>query len=92
MNCLPRIPILLILLLALCSTAFAEVEAVRGKRYRLTKRHGPWMIMVADIRDVPPELRKEGGMTALQAADLVSALADEDAHIDEHSGLQPSFP
>ena len=71
MNCLHRIPTLLILLLALCSTVFAEVEAVRGKRYRLTKRHGPWMIMVADIRDVPPEQRKDGGMTALQAADEI---------------------
>lgn len=52
------------------NSATAEIEAVKGKRYTLTKQHGPWMIMVASIRDVTDESRrKKDGMTAWQAAD-----------------------
>lgn len=57
------------LTLCLSASATAKVEAVRGKRYRLSPNHGPWMIMVAALRDVPEERRTEGGMTAWQAAD-----------------------
>lgn len=57
------------IMLCLMAPAFGKVEAVKGKRYRLTPQHGPWMIMVAALRDVPPERRIEGGMTAWQAAD-----------------------
>lgn len=46
----------------------AEVEAIKGKNYKLTKKHGPWMIMVASLRDVDEE-RRIKGMTAAQAAD-----------------------
>jgi len=62
---------LLAIALTVCisSSAFAKVEAVKGKRYRLTSKHGPWMIMVAALRDVPEERRTEGGMSAWQAAD-----------------------
>jgi hypothetical protein len=44
------------------------IEAVRGKEYRLSKQHGPWMIMVASFRDVPPD-RHQPGLTAAQAAE-----------------------
>lgn len=43
------------------------IEAVKGKRYTLTKAHGPWMIMVASLADPPPE-RREEGMNAEEAA------------------------
>ena len=39
--------------------AAAPIEAVRGKRYRITTRHGPWMIFVASLH----------GNTARGAAD-----------------------
>jgi hypothetical protein len=60
-------------------TASGEIEAVKGKHYSLTKKHGPWMIMVAAIRDVDDDKRFdrriEGGMTAREAADeMVYAL------------------
>lgn len=38
----------------------AKIEAVKGKRYALTRQHGPWMIMVASFKAPPPELRTEG--------------------------------
>lgn len=60
--------------LALCScffagsnAAFGKIEAVRGKEYKLSPKHGPWMIMVASFTDVPEERRKKG-LTASQAA------------------------
>lgn len=31
----------------------AKIEAVKGKNYRLTKQHGPWMIMVASLKSIP---------------------------------------
>jgi hypothetical protein len=52
-----------------CSTsrAASTIEAVKGKRYKLTKRHGPWMIMVASFI-TPPEDRRGEGMSPEQAA------------------------
>ena len=47
---------------------WSSIEAVKGKEYQLTKRHGPWMIMVASFKTPPPERRTEG-MTPEQAAD-----------------------
>lgn len=41
---------------------------VKGKQYKLTKQHGPWMIMVASFSEPPPE-RKAEGLTPEQAAD-----------------------
>ncbi len=57
--------------LALTAAASAgRIEAVRGKAYRLTKEHGPWMIMVTTFRDVDEQDdRKTDGMTAQEAAD-----------------------
>jgi hypothetical protein len=57
---------LIILLTAIvCSTAItpeahARIEAEKGKKYKLTKRHGPWMIMVASLRDIPESRRSKG--------------------------------
>jgi hypothetical protein len=66
-------PLLTLVVLGLCllqTAAQAEIEAVKGKRYTLTKQHGPWMIMVAAIRDVEDEARRlKDGMSAWQAAD-----------------------
>lgn len=48
--------------------AEAKIEAIRGKRYALSKQHGPWMIMVASFRNIPEEERTEG-LSATEAAD-----------------------
>jgi hypothetical protein len=50
------------------SRAASTIEAVKGKHYKLTKRHGPWMIMVASFNK-PPEDRRGEGMSPDQAAD-----------------------
>ena len=47
-----RVPILVVALWVLFATAPAEafpIEAIRGKSYRLTPKHGPWMIQVASL-------------------------------------------
>jgi len=53
---------------ASASRAASTIEAVKGKHYKLTKRHGPWMIMVASFTK-PPEDRRGEGMTPEQAAE-----------------------
>lgn len=67
-----RLPIILLAaaaaLLALPTAASAIERPVRGKKYPLTKEHGPWMIMVASFTAPPPEVRT-AGMTPEQAAD-----------------------
>jgi hypothetical protein len=50
------------------SRAASSIEAAKGKHYKLTKRHGPWMIMVASFIK-PPEGRRGEGMTPEQAAE-----------------------
>ena len=55
--------------------AKSRIEAIRGKRYSLRTAHGPWLIMVASLRDVEEDLRSKVGLSAWQAADeLVFAL------------------
>lgn len=44
-----------------------QIEAVKGKQYRLTKKHGPWMVMVASFQE-PPEDRKGEGLSPEEAA------------------------
>ncbi|MCP4170331.1 MAG: hypothetical protein GY758_06110 [Fuerstiella sp.] len=61
--------LMLVVLLSSCVPAAGKIDAVQGKRYSLTAQHGPWMIMVAALRDVPEERRIEGGLTAWEAAD-----------------------
>lgn len=67
------------------SLSAAKIEAIKGKRYELTKQHGPWMIMVASFRDIDSRRierrdgrlqyvrneRYEEGMSALEAADAL---------------------
>ena len=59
----------LLWLAVFCSTAVARIEAVKGKRYTLGPNHGPWMVMVAALRDVPENRRTQVGLTAWEAAD-----------------------
>jgi hypothetical protein len=44
--------------------ASARIEAIKGKRYELTKQHGPWMIMVASLHSLAGK-----SPTAEEAAD-----------------------
>ena len=48
-----------------------NIEAVEGKKYRITKQHGPWMIMVATLREPPEQFKGEGKSPAEAAEDLV---------------------
>jgi len=52
------------LVLGATAPSQARIEAIKGKRYRLTKRHGPWMIMVASLHSIPGR-----SPTAEEAAD-----------------------
>ncbi len=80
MKILRSLTICLLALICFTGSLSAEIEKpVKGKRYKLAKNHGPWMIMVAAIRDVDDETRRvEGGMSAWEAADaIVFALRSE---------------
>lgn len=46
----------------------APIDATPGRQYKLSKEHGPWMIMVASIHE-PPAHRKQEGMSPQEAAD-----------------------
>lgn len=63
-------------LLSIAVPAFSadKIDAVKGKKYELTKQHGPWMIMVVSLAEPPPEYRTEGPGPAEAAADLVFEL------------------
>lgn len=52
----------------------ARIEAVKGKKYRLTEQHGPWMIMVATFREPPEQSRVAGKSPAEAAEELVYEL------------------
>jgi len=58
----------------LLSTAAQAIEAVKGKHYALSERHGPWMIMVASFRNVPEDRREEGLSADEAAQELVHEL------------------
>ena len=51
-----------------------KIDAVKGKKYELSRQHGPWMIMVASLAEPPPEFREEGPGPAQAAADLAFEL------------------
>lgn len=65
--------VLVVISIVICSGSLsADIDApVKGKRYKLSKIHGPWMIMVAAIRDVDDEDRRTQGMSAWEAADEI---------------------
>ncbi len=59
-----------LMLLGMCVPAAWGIDKpVRGKRYPLTKQHGPYMIMVASFKAPPKERRTSEGLTPEQAAD-----------------------
>lgn len=68
--------LLLAVLLAglLPSTAQARIEAVKGKQYELTKKHGPWMIVVASLSDRADENATDGKSADEAADELVYEL------------------
>jgi hypothetical protein len=49
----------------------ARIDATKGRRYELSKKHGPWMIMVASLSKPPKERRKKDGLSAQEAADML---------------------
>ena len=52
------------------SESRAGIDAVRGRQYQITKRHGPWMIKVATFHAPPDFVKKNSeGLTPKQAAD-----------------------
>jgi hypothetical protein len=46
-------------------------KAVKGKTYKLTKDHGPWMIMVASFHTPPDGYVSKEGLTPEEAADAL---------------------
>jgi hypothetical protein len=48
----------------------ARIDATKGRQYKLTKQHGPWMIMVASLAR-PHSARRVEGMGPQEAADLL---------------------
>jgi hypothetical protein len=72
----PRIGFLLVSVLVLTAVSPAhagKIEAVPGKRYDLTKQHGPWMIMVATFHSYQADI-DEGKPPEQAANDLVFEL------------------
>lgn len=69
---LPSSVVLTVGVLCVMSQSWGEstdrIDAEKGKKYQLTKQHGPWMIMVANFRPVAEENRTDG-MSPAQAAD-----------------------
>jgi hypothetical protein len=60
----------LLSLFTLTSQAAADrIEAVQGKQYNLTKRHGPWMIMVASFHAASRDGQVREGKPPQQIAD-----------------------
>ena len=62
-----------LLLLVVCTShgvrlQAGSIEATKGKKYGITKQHGPWMIMVATLREAPEKMKTEG-ISPEQAAD-----------------------
>jgi hypothetical protein len=66
---LRRLVASLLAIVALSPVVCGGIEAVKGKQYKLSPKNGPWMIMVAAIRDVEEEGRRTEGMSARQVAD-----------------------
>ncbi len=56
------------------STSQARIDATKGRRYRISKQHGPWMIMVASLAEPSPERKTEGPSPEEAAGQLVYEL------------------
>lgn len=61
-------------ILAPTSLLAARIDATPNRTYRITKQHGPWMIMVASLTEAPQERRREGIAAEDAANQLVYAL------------------
>ena len=59
----------LLFLTLFCTNADAKIEAVKGKKYSLTKKHGPWMIMVATFRLPHKKAETTEGINPKEAAE-----------------------
>lgn len=73
-SCLNKAILFSFLLGTAALPAYGKVEAIRGKSYPLNAQHGPWMIMVAALKDVPLERRTEGMSSQEAANELVYEL------------------
>ncbi len=49
-------------------SAFPKISAQKGKKYKLTPKHGPWMIMVASFSLPEKQFRDTKGLTPQEAA------------------------
>ncbi len=58
----------LIAVFCLPLVASAKINAQKGKEYKLTKKHGPWMIMVASFSLPEKQFRSKEGLTPKEAA------------------------
>lgn len=76
-----------------CGSAFGKIEAVPGKAYRLTRSHGPWMIMVTslagterqeDARDAAEQL-----VLALRRKGLPAYTYEQEARIEKFTSSDP---
>lgn len=56
------------IVLSSSSAPAARIDATAGKQYRITKQHGPWMIMVASLSETSGK-RKIDGISPKEAAD-----------------------
>ncbi len=65
-----KIVLVVCFLLTIASDVDARrTKAVKGKTYKLTKNHGPWMIMVASFHTPPDGYVSDEGLTPREAAD-----------------------
>lgn len=65
---------LLVTLTTQSALAGGRISADPGKNYKLTKQHGPWMVMVATFRPMPEGYETEGRSPEQAAHDLVIEL------------------
>ena len=63
---------LLTLVAVLCSaqfaSAFPSISAKKGKEYKLSDKHGPWMVMVASFSQPDKAYRSNKGLSPAEAA------------------------
>ena len=69
-GCLKKTVLFCSLIGITCLPAFGKVEAIKGKSYNLSSQHGPWMIMVAALKDVP-KARRTKGMSSDEAGNAL---------------------
>lgn len=68
-HCAPLVQSLIVLSVLAGVMSADTIEAVQGKQYQLSKRHGPWMIMVASFHAASADGKVRDGKTPQQIAD-----------------------